>query len=55
MVSCFSIEFIHVTHSIVNAVALAIETPVGGKNRCPCLVPLIQVTDTFRTTVAIIL
>ena len=26
---CFEIEFIHVTHSIANAVALAIETPLG--------------------------
>jgi ribonuclease J len=26
---CFSIEFIHVTHSIVSAVALAITTPLG--------------------------
>ena len=26
---CFEIEFIHVTHSIVNAVALAIGTPLG--------------------------
>ncbi|MBI3693630.1 MAG: ribonuclease J, partial [Acidobacteria bacterium] len=28
-VGCFSIEFIHVTHSIVDAVALAITTPLG--------------------------
>src|SRR6202047_3501332 len=26
---CFSIEFIHVTHSIVSCVALAITTPLG--------------------------
>ncbi len=28
-VGCFGVEFIHVTHSIVQAVALAITTPVG--------------------------
>ncbi len=28
-IGCFSVEFIHVTHSIVDAVALAITTPLG--------------------------
>ncbi len=28
-IGCFTVEFIHVTHSIVDAVALAITTPLG--------------------------
>ena len=28
-IGCFSVEFIHVTHSIVSAVALAVTTPLG--------------------------
>ena len=29
-IGCFTVEFIHVTHSIVDAVALAIQTPLGA-------------------------